>query len=291
MEELVVKKDFTNIYTKDSPYEYLKEMKRLSYRIPDYTKPLYIQIAQQLVDKLKRPIHIVDLGSSYGINSSLMRHDLSMSELDQFFLRKDTPPTRQDSFEFFKKQDNQNLNFNFYQIDISEPALKFSKDVGLCKNSICVNLESDYQKLPDAFFPIDMVIATGCIGYIGYKAFSNLFELIKKQKPNLPQSNTQDIFPTFTFSVLRIFDIQKISKTFDYYGYSLKKTDLQPIPQRQFADSEEKNQTLSLLHSKGIDTKWYEDDGNFYADFYVGVPKTQKKQLVQINAQLRKHHN
>ena len=278
MEELVVKKDFTNIYTKDSPYEYLKEMKRLSYRIPDYTKPLYIQIAQQLVDKLKRPIHIVDLGSSYGINSSLMRHDLSMSELDQFFLRKDTPPTRQDSFEFFKKQDNQNLNF--YQIDISEPALKFSKDVGLCKISICVNLESDYQKLPDAFFPIDMVIATGCIGYIGYKAFSNLFELIKKQKSNLPQSNTHDIFPTFTFSVLRIFDIQKISKIFDYYGYSLEKTDLQPIPQRQFADFEEKNQTLSLLHSKRIDTKWLEDDGNFYADFYVGVPKTQEKQLV-----------
>jgi len=274
MEELAVKKDFTNIYTKYSPYEYLKEMRRLSYRIPDYTKPLYIQIAQQLVDKLKRPIHIVDLGSSYGINSSLMRYDLNMSDLDQFFLRKDSPPTRYDSFEFFKKQDNQNSNFNFYQIDISEPALKFSEDVGLCKNSICVNLESDYQKLPDDFLPIDMVIATGCIGYIGYKAFSNLFELIKKQKSNLPQSNMQEIFPTFAFSVLRMFDIQKIFNTFDHYGYSLKKTDIASIPQRQFADSEEKNQTLTLLHRKGIDTKWYEDDGNFYADFYVGTPKT-----------------
>lgn len=288
MEELVVKKDFTNIYTKDSPYEYLKEMKRLSYRIPDYTKPLYIQIAQQLVDKLKRPINIVDLGSSYGINSSLMKYDLSMSELDRFFLKKNSPPTRHNSFEFFKKQDNQNSNFNFYQIDISESALRFSEDVGLCKHSICINLESNYQKLPDDFFPIDMVIATGCIGYIGYKAFSNLFEMIKKQKSNLPQSNTLDIFPTFAFSVLRIFDIQKISKTFDHYGYSLKKIDLQPIPQRQFADFEEKNQTLSLLHSKEIDTKCYEDDGNFYADFYVGIPKTQEKQIVQINSKLRR---
>ena len=55
-----------------------------------------------------------------------------------------------------------------------------------------------------------MVIATGCIGYIGYKAFSNFFELIKRQKSTYEQSNFQS--PVFAFSVLRIFDHGKDRK-------------------------------------------------------------------------------
>ena len=54
MEELEVKKDFTNIYIQKSPNAYLKEMKRLDYRIPNETKPLYLSIAKQLYTKLKK---------------------------------------------------------------------------------------------------------------------------------------------------------------------------------------------------------------------------------------------
>ena len=102
MEELVVKKDFTDIYTRKTPIEYLKEMKRLQYRIPNLTKPLYLSLAKQLYNKLQRPITILDLGSSYGINSALMRHNLTMSELDDFFLQE-TPPDEKQTREFFKK--------------------------------------------------------------------------------------------------------------------------------------------------------------------------------------------
>ena len=85
MKELKVKKDFTNIYTKNFPNSYLKEMKRLEYRIPDKTKPLYLSIAKQLYNKFSKTINIIDIGSSYGINSALMKHDLTMSDLDDFF--------------------------------------------------------------------------------------------------------------------------------------------------------------------------------------------------------------
>ena len=103
MEELVVKKDFTDIYTRKTPIEYLKEMKRLQYRIADLTKPLYLSLAKQIYNKLQRPITILDLGSSYGINSALMRHNLTMSELDDFFLQENSPDE--------KKQDNFSKNY------------------------------------------------------------------------------------------------------------------------------------------------------------------------------------
>ena len=101
MEELTVKKDFTNIYTQNSPHGYLKEMRKLQYRIPDYTKTLYLSLAEQLFDKLHRTVNVLDLGSSYGINPALMKYNLTMSQLDDFFL-KDQVPTKEQTRQFFK---------------------------------------------------------------------------------------------------------------------------------------------------------------------------------------------
>lgn len=284
MGELVVKKDFTDIYTQKFPDDYLKEMKKLQYRIPDKTKPLYLSLAQQLIQKLSRPINILDIGSSYGINSALLKYGLKMSDLDDFFLQEDNT-TLEQTKQFFERIPSKD-ELNFYQIDISEPALKFSEHTKLCKKGICVNLETG--NLPIKEIPsFDMVIATGCIGYIGYKAFSNLFEFIKKQQAKFPESEIDE--PIFAFSVLRIFDMEKIQKTFDYYGYSLVKTDLNPIPQRQFSDSEEQNQTIFLLKDKGIETKEFEDDGHFYADFYVASPKRIKNQLLSMSKNMERN--
>jgi hypothetical protein len=284
MDELVVKKKFTDIYTQKFPDDYLEEMKRLHYRIPDKTKILYLSLAKQLYKKLSRPINILDIGSSYGINSALMKYDLEMSDLDDFFLKEDSTNLEQ-TRQFFEKIPS-NDNLNFYQVDISNPALKFSEDVKLCKKAICVNLETN--SLPIKEIPsLDMIIATGCIGYIGFKAFSNLFELIKKQQTKYSQSDIEK--PIFAFSVLRIFDMEKIQKTFDYYGYSLVKTDLDSIRQRRFSDSDERHQTISLLNSKGIDVKGFEDDGHFYAHFYVASPKRLENQLISMSRQMEKN--
>lgn len=284
MEELTVKKDFTSIYTQKYPNAYLKEMGRLDYRIPDNTKPLYLSIAKQLYKKLSKKINIIDIGSSYGINSALMKYDLKMSDLDDFFLGQE--PSIEQSKHFFENLSSDDT-LDFYQIDISEPALKFSENTGLCKKGICVNLE--YGNPPINEMPrSDMIIATGCIGYIGYKAFSNLFELIKKQQSE-SDLKVSEKGPVFAFSVLRIFDMEKIEKTFDHYGYSLVKSDLKPIKQRRFSDMEEKHKTISLLHDKGIDTKWLEDDGHFYADFYIASPKRLETSLIVMSEKLKRH--
>lgn len=283
MDELVVKKNFADIYTQKFPDDYLEEMKRLHYRIPDKTKTLYLSLAEQLYNKLSRSINILDIGSSYGINAALMKHDLEMSDLDDYFLQEENTSLEQTKQFFDKMPSNDHLKF--YQIDISDNALQFSEDVKLCKKGICVNLETESLPIKEVP-PFDMIIATGCIGYIGYKAFSNLFELIKKQQTKYSQSETDK--PIFAFSVLRIFDMEKIQQTFDYYGYSLVRADLDPIRQRRFSDSDEKSQTVSLLHDKGIDSKSFEDDGHFYAHFYIASPKKMESQLISMSKKMKK---
>ena len=271
MKGLKVKKDFTDIYTQDSPHRYLKEMNRLEYTISDSTKILYNAIIKELEDNLSRPVNILDLGSSYGINSSLIKYDLTMSELNDFFL-KEPEPTKKETKQFYDEC-TRNDNINFYQIDISEEALKFSEDMGLCKKAINVDLETEKLELPESLSKIDLIIATGCIGYIGYKAFSNLLEEIKNTQTNSTEPNTEHVAPIFAFTILRMFDMRDIQEIFERYDYSLVKSDLEPICQRKFSTPEEKMQTLHLLHDMKIDTKKYEDGGNFYADYYIARSK------------------
>ena len=269
--ELKVKTDFTDIYTQDSPYEYLKEMNRLGYFISDSTKPLYNSIIEELEDTLSRSINVLDLGSSYGINSSLMKYDLTMSELSDFFLNG-SKPTKKETKQFYEKCNN-NESMNFYQIDISEEALKFSEEMNLCERGINVDLEDEKLNLMESFPKMDIVIATGCVGYIGYKAFSNLLKVIENRQSNSTESETEYNTPIFAFSVLRMFDMEDIEEVFEMYNYSIVKSEIEPIPQRGFSDPKEKAQVISLLHDKGVDTKKYEDEGNFYADFYIARSK------------------
>jgi hypothetical protein len=271
MNELKVKKDFTDIYTQDSPYRYLKEMNKLEYSISDSTKPLYNSIIEQLEETLSRPINVLDLGSSYGINSSLMKYDLTMSELNDFFLNG-TEPTKKETKQFYEECTS-NDNMNFYQIDISEEALKFSEEMNLCERGMNVDLEAEKLNLLESLPKIDVVIATGCVGYIGYKAFSNLLKVIKNRQSNSIESEKEYFTPIFAFSVLRMFDMEDIEEVFEIYDYSIVKRDINPIRQRSFSNPKEKAQTISLLHEMGINTKKYEDDGNFYADFYVAKSK------------------
>ena len=267
MNELKVKKDFSDIYTEDSPRSYLMEMNRLEYSISDSTKILYNAIIEELEEKLSRPVNVLDLGSSYGINSSLMKYNLTMSELSDFFLNG-TEPTKKEIKQFYEECTS-NDNINFYQIDISEEALKFSEEMNLCERGMNVDLEDDKLNLLGSLPKMDIVIATGCVGYIGYKEFLNLLKVIKNRKSNSNDSETVYTAPIFAFSILRMFDMKDIEEVFEMYDYSIVKSDIEPIRQRSFSSPNEKEQTISLLNNMEINTKEYEDDGNFYADFYI----------------------
>jgi hypothetical protein len=269
MEELVVKKDFTNIYTQKNPTPYLEEMKNLEYRIPDQTKPIYKHLAERIVNYKKRPVKILDLGSSYGINSALLNHDLVMSELDEFFVENNPEPSIQSTQNFFDELPTTNPNLQFCLVDTSSRALNFAENAGLCEDSFCVNLEKETvpSKFQQKIHDIDLIISTGCVGYIGWKSFTKLFSNIEDDRGPLP---------VFAFTVLRIFQMDDIEKVFKENNFELLKTKIGPLKQRQFCNEIEMNDTLDLLTSRNINTKNLEETGYYFADFYVGGPRNIK---------------
>jgi hypothetical protein len=269
MKELVVKKDFTDIYIQKNPTPYLEEMKNLEYRISDQTKPLYTHLAERIINYLKRPVKILDLGSSYGINSALMNHELVMSELDDFFVDNNPEPSIKSSRDFFDELPNNNPNLQFYLVDTSSPALDFAEKTGLCEDSFCVNMEKDFisTKFKQTMCSIDLIISTGCVGYIGWRSFANIFATINDEKAPLP---------LFAFTSLRIFRMNEIEKVFKENNFELLKTRIGPLKQRHFHNKTEMNDTLDLLKRRNIDTKNLEDTGYYFADFYVGGPSNLK---------------
>ena len=143
----------------------------------------------------------------------------------------------------------------------------------LCERGMNVDLEAEKLELLGSFPKIDVIIATGCIGYIGYKAFANLLKVIRNRQSNYIESDKEYVAPIFAFSVLRMFDMKDIEEVFEMYDYSIVKSNIKPIRQRNFSDPKEKAETISILHNMEINTEKYEDDGNLYADFYIAKSK------------------
>ena len=269
MEELVVKKDFTDIYTQKDPTPYLEEMKNLGYRIPDQTKPLYKHLVERILNYKKKPVKVLDLGSSYGINSALLNHQLVMEELDDFFVDNNPQPSVKSTQSFFNDLPNNDNNLEFYLVDTSSPALNFAEKAGLCENSFCFNLEkeSGSSEFGKTIRDIDLIISTGCVGYIGWKSFARLFDnIVDARAP----------FPVFAFTVLRMFPMDDIENVFKKNNFALTKTKIGPLKQRRFNDETEMSDTLDLLKNRKLDTKNLEEAGYYFADFYVGGPKNIK---------------
>ncbi len=283
-----IKKDFSEIYAQDSPVPYLKEMRRLEYRIANITKSFYQYLANTLYKDLSRPIEILDIGSSYGINSSLLIYDITMSELDNFFLNGNNTPTNEQTVNFFKNLPKVNPQFKFSLIDTSSQALRFANDMELCTQTFCINLEQDEvsSNASRQLGVVDMIIATGCVGYIGHKSFMKLFEAINhrtksEQDQNESKSSSGIIpKPLFAFSVLRIYPVDEIQKVFEKNGFVLIKSEIPSFRQRHFADNQEQTDIISLLKERGVDTTNLEDDGYYYSNFYLGGPREHKDALI-----------
>src|SRR5690606_22977070 len=83
VESSEVKANFDQIYTRDDPREYFRVLHGLDYIIPALARPVFRRICDTLTELRRRPINILDVGCSYGINAALLRSPVSMDRLAQ----------------------------------------------------------------------------------------------------------------------------------------------------------------------------------------------------------------
>lgn len=261
------KANFDSIYTADDPREYYRVLFGLDYVIPDLASP----IIRSLIDALRyhhgRPVKMLDVGCSYGINAALARHPLDLPRIAR---RYASPGMADLDSEHLTHLDRHYFaawpsltDARIVGLDPSEPAVHYALNAGLLDAACATNLETHAPTPRDAglLTDLDLIVSTGCVGYVTERTFKQVLDLQAKGRT-----------PWIANFVLRMFPYQPIEAELARHGLVTEKLRGVTFVQRRFRSDEEAAATLDLLERKGIDTTHKEAQGLLHAELFVSRP-------------------
>jgi SAM-dependent methyltransferase len=243
----------------------------LDYMIPDVAEPVIRQVLTAKALGGKRPV-VLDVGCSYGINAAVHRFPLSFDSLRRRYARREVMEVssadllRLDA-NYFAGWPDRGLA-SFIGLDVSAPAIRYAKSVGLIEDGIIADLEESELTSEAARVAAraDVILSTGCIGYLGEATFRRL--LAQMRRP-----------PWVISFVLRMFPFEGVARALGDYGYVTEHLDGATFIQRRFRNGDEFEQTLQTLAALGKDTHGLEAEGLYHADLYISRPAEDAAEL------------
>lgn len=267
------KANFDRIYEMPDPREYLRVLGGLDYVIPDLAKGVLRSLIARCALTRGRRVRVLDLGCSYGINAALTRFPIDMHRMAH---RYNTIPMHGLSTDQLLKLDTkyfgawpEQVNASFVGLDISAPAIEYAKTVGLLEDGIAANLETS-DPTPDQakiLEDIDLVVSTGCVGYVTDRTFQRVLALQKKGRA-----------PWVVSFVLRMFPYDSIEAELAQHGLVTEKLGGVTFVQRRFHSESELEATMNAVKDRGIDPHGKEAEGLFHAELFVSRPESDVRE-------------
>lgn len=273
------KANFEWTYNQLDPRAYHSALGDFDYAIPERAAPVFRRIFSALRrSRDADTITAVDLGCSYGINATLLKHDLSMAELRAHYasFKPDTSP--REVLAIDQKvfaPDRARSDLRVLGLDRAQFATAYAYWAGTLDGAIAENLEED-DPSPQAAAELchcDVIISTGTVGYVG----SPTFERIITAAAGKAQ-------PWIASFVLRMFDYTPIAERLAEQGYVTEKLDGVYFEQRRFVDRHEQAHVEAVLKQQGLDPAGLESEGTYLAECFVSRPKqdVEARSLKQI---------
>lgn len=264
------KADFNDIYSAPDPRSYYSVLCGLNYVIPDLARDVIAQVIARLEDIRGRPIKVVDLGCSYGINAALARFPIDLFRLAKRYsdpvIQGLSSSALEDLDRHYFSSWPRRTNTRFIGVDVSSSAINYAKSVGLLDEGVVANYEerdpTDSER--DILRGADLVVTTGCIGYATERTIARLFDAIGS-----------DARPWALSFVLRMFPFDAIDRTLSSRGIRTRKLPNVTFVQRRFRDEIEYRSTVDAVRARGCHTTGKEDDGLFHAELFVSVPEDE----------------
>ncbi|MFE6921603.1 class I SAM-dependent methyltransferase [Nocardia sp. NPDC057663] len=257
------KASFDDIYESPDPRAYFARMNELDYRIPELAKPHFHEQLRQL--RAARPDRIptvLDLGCSYGVNAALLRTGTTVDELAGYYRdHAETDKVGLIAADRERLRADLMPDVRFVGMDAARPALTYAHAAGFLHDYVHADLEATEptEAQRRVLATADLVISTGCVGYITEKTLSRVAQADPHRRPWMAHF------------VLRMFDFGPIAEELAALGY---RSEQRPgmFQQRRFASAQERAQVLEALAAKGIDTTDHEAEGWLYANLFVSRP-------------------
>lgn len=261
------KANMDHVYNQHDPRAYFCELKRLDYAIPDKAKPIFKKLISYLQKNRADTIQILDLGCSYGVNAAILKHNLTMQELyEHWGQQKMTNAAAKEVVDcdrkFFANLDAPE-DIEVIGLDQSENAIAYAEGVGLLDEGLAINLENDGLSIREneGLAAVDLVMSTGCIGYMTEKSFERLLPAVTRGRA-----------PWIANFVLRSFSFDVIEECMSDWGYVTEKLENRTFFQRRFVSINEKVKLLEKLCEQGVDPTGLENNGNLCAELYLSRP-------------------
>lgn len=264
------KTNLDDIYNQPDPRAYCGRLRTLDYVIPEVAKPIFRKLISGVRQRRGDPVHLLDLGCSYGINAALLKYDLTITDLYEHWEAKRLAGLAPQEIAERDRQYFTGLDevdkVKVVGLDQAESAVEYGQHVGLLDVGHAVNLEREplAEQVKEDLKPVDLVVSTGCVGYVTEKTFERLLPAVTQGQP-----------PWMANFVLRLFPFTQIEETLNEGGYVTEKLQGHTFVQRRFESDRERELMLEQLCKQGIDPTPAEAEGHLVAEFYLSRPASE----------------
>ncbi|HEX5778844.1 MAG TPA: class I SAM-dependent methyltransferase [Xanthobacteraceae bacterium] len=262
-----IKSDFSEIYTDRDPREYFRVLGQLDYIVPHVAQPVFDQLIRARAETQDEPVTVLDLGCSYGLNGALMKYALRYDALRERYTDPALKPLTSDALlaldRHFYQSWPKNPRVRVIGLDPSANAVRYGEAAGTMDLGLPLDLENN-DPTPEqakALEEVDLIVSTGCVGYVTSKTFKRLARLARRGRPAWVAS-----------FVLRMFPYDEIEETFATLGLQTERFESATFVQRRFANFEEMEATIKAVEALGLDPRGRESDGLFHAELFVSRP-------------------
>lgn len=259
---LLGKTSFDEIYDNPDPRSYFRTLDPLDYQIPHHANKVF----RTLLDRRGHTGAVVDLCCSYGINATLLNHDLTLREL---YARYGSPATAALSptellasdRAFFDRSKRRSGVAHTVGIDAAANAVAYAVDAGTLDEGFAENLElaEPSTALRAAVADTQLITVTGGVGYIGANTFERLLGC-------MPEPAWVAAF------VLRTVPYQAVAEGLARFGLVTEKITTKTFVQRKFSDAEEQRHAFEDLAYLGTSPDGKETTGFYHTELYVSRP-------------------
>ncbi|MGH9058690.1 MAG: hypothetical protein ACRDZY_04115 [Acidimicrobiales bacterium] len=264
------KASFDTVYNGEDPREYFEELGQLEYQIPHHGQQVFAALLAarwlpgRTVSPPERPT-VLDVCCSYGINAALLSCDITLAELEAYYLGDpaggDGAPARDDRsfFAAHRRPDAPRM----VGLDVADRAVAYGRRAGLLDAGWVENLELSPPSaaLAAEMTRTDLVTVTGGVGYVTARTFGHLLGAVGERRP-----------PWVAAFCLRRFSYHDIADVAAAHGMVTERLAGRTFPQRRFASEEEREFTIRHLDAACLDATGREADGYHHTDFYLSRP-------------------
>lgn len=276
------KASFDAVYTAPTPHDYIAMMAKNGYEIGEQARPYCIAAAELLQNHTEDawPVHMLDIGCSYGMGAAFVKYGCSFDEMVAFFSTRAPRdvPAACEAMRAWINVTPTPYDVRCVGLDISKPAIRFAMRAGLLDGGIARDFENP-DITPNAeerswLRSCNLLISTGAIGYVTDNTIAHVVQHAGKDHPS-------EFGPLAVFTILRMFEATPIKDTFEKHGFRFEKIPEVMLPQRRFTDENERKSVLNILHDKNIDTSEWEDRGKQFAELFIAAKPDHFQEMLE----------